>query len=402
MRPIRVALALHTLHLGGAEGQVVELLRGLDRRRFAPTLVTFRAEGHHRGALAELGVPLLVLPLPPSLARPGVAATVLRLAAFCRQAGVDVLHAHDFYTNLIAVPAARLAGSACLVSRLDLAHWYRGLRRELVALASRAADRVWVNAEAIRRMVVDEEGVDPARVTVIRNGIDLARFDAAAAAPSPDALELSGAGLGPCLINVANMNHPVKGQADLLVAVARLAREQPSLRLLLVGDGPLRPDYERLARDLGLAQVVRFAGRRADVPALLSRATLAVSASHAEGLSNAVIEAMAAALPSVATSVGGTPELLRSGVDGWLVPPAFPELLADRLAAVLHAPGRAREMGQSARRRVAELLPLSRMVAAFEETYERLAFERRRRNAKSASGASANAASPEPVAQPLP
>ncbi|HUB10278.1 MAG TPA: glycosyltransferase [Myxococcales bacterium] len=371
-----MALAIHTLNLGGAEGQLVELLRTLDRSRFAPSLVTFRAEGANLGPLTSLGIRPVGFELPPSLLRPAVVRTVVRLAGFCRRERIDVLHAQDFYTNLVAVPAARLAGVPCLVSRLDLCHWYGGLKRQAVAAVSRAANRVWVNAEAVRRLVVREDGVHPQNVELIRNGIDLARFDDAARRPSPDALELTGGGLGPCIIHVANMNHEVKGQEDLLVAVARVARERPGLRLLLVGDGPLRPRWERRAAELGLAVQTRFAGRRTDVPSLLARATVAVSASHAEGLSNAVIEAMAAGLPVVATAVGGNGELVRNGVDGWLVPPRFPSVLADRLAAVLREPGRAAEMGRNGRARVAAMLPLERMVGAFEALYERLARER--------------------------
>ncbi len=401
--PVRVALFIHTLHLGGAEGQLSLLLRSLDRRRVQASLLAFHAEGHHAETLAARGIPTRTVPLPSRLAHPATAATVLWLAAWCRRNRVEVLHAHDFYTNLVALPAARLSGAGCLVSRLDLSHWYGGLRRAALAAVSRAADRVWVNAEAVRRLVVLEDHVAPARVTLIRNGIDLAGFDRSAGAPAPGAIDLSGPDIEPFVICVANMNHPVKGQEDLLAAMVEVAARAPRAHLLLVGDGPLRPDYERRARELGLGPRVRFAGRRPDVPALLSRADVAVSASHAEGLSNAVIEAMAARLPVVATAVGGNVELLRDGVDGFLVPPHAPWALADRILRLLDRPGLAREMGASGRRRVEEELPARRMVASFEALYERMARGRRaRRRSESAARSAGKESGPAVVAQPAP
>ncbi|MHB1844428.1 MAG: glycosyltransferase [Deltaproteobacteria bacterium] len=402
--PLPVAIFIHTLNLGGAEGQVVELLRSLDRRRFTPSLFCFYAEGHHARALRELGIEPEVIPPPRSLGRPEVLVTIARVALACRRRGVRLLHAQDFYTNLIALPAARLAGARCLVSRLDLAHWYGGLRRFAVAWTSRRADRVWVNAEAVRDLVVLEDGVPPERVSLVRNGLDLTRFDSAAREGSAEAIELTGGGLVPCVINVANMNHPVKGQDDLLLAMDRVRRLAPSARLLLVGDGPLRAGYERRARELGLGGCVVFAGHRTDVPALLARATLAVSASHAEGLSNAVIEAMAARLPVVATAVGGNVELVRPGVSGWLVPPSNAAVLAERILVAIERPGEARELGERARSFVEAELSLDRMVQGFERLYERMALDserppRLRRSARSArpSRAPTTDAEPAPV-----
>ncbi len=398
--PVRLGLFVHTLHVGGAEGQLLELVRAIDRRRVEPRLITFHLEGPHVAALAELGVAPEAIPLPSSLARPGTAATIARVAAWCRSRRIDVLHPQDLYTNLVALPAARLAGARCLVSRLDLSHWYGGLRRAAVAWTSRHADRVWVNADAVRQIVAREDGVAGERIELIRNGIDLPRFDGLAAEASAEAIELAGAGIFPSVIQVANMNHPVKGQEDLLAAMVLVLARVPRARLLLVGDGPLRPTYERRARELGLGAAVRFAGRRADVPALLRRSAVAVSASSAEGLSNAVIESMAAGLPVVATAVGGNVELVRNARDGWLVPPRAPWALADRIVWLLEHPGRAREMGASGRRRVEGELPLHRMVRAFEDLYERLARRRDRASASSPKKAAATPDVPGAVPQP--
>jgi glycosyltransferase involved in cell wall biosynthesis len=169
------------------------------------------------------------------------------------------------------------------------------------------------------------------------------------------------------------MHHPVKGQTDLLVAFREVLRWHPGARLVLVGDGVRRPLLERMARELGVAERAHFLGYRRDVPALLSRAALSVSASHAEGLSNAILEAMASRLPVVATAVGGTPELVRDGVNGLLVPPGSPGALARRMSEALADPTRARRMGERGRRVVEREFDLRQMRLGYDALYDELA-----------------------------
>jgi glycosyltransferase involved in cell wall biosynthesis len=242
-------------------------------------------------------------------------------------------------------------------------HHLDGARRAALRLASRLAARVVVNALAIRDLCL-AEGVAPERIAVIRNGVDLDAFDRGAAA---------GAGLppapGPLGVNVANLHHPVKGHEDLLRAFAAVRRELPAARLALVGGGERRPLLERLAGELGLAEAVRFTGQRLDVPAIVARADVVVSASHAEGISNAILEGMAARRPVVATAVGGSPELVADGETGLLVPPRAPGALAAALVALLRDPARARAMGEAGRARAAREFGLDRMRAAYDALY---------------------------------
>jgi hypothetical protein len=148
-----------------------------------------------------------------------------------------------------------------------------------------------------------------------------------------------------------------------------VARQRPDVRLALVGDGVRRPLLERLAEDLGIAARVHFLGFRRDGAAVLARAALAVSASHAEGISNAILEAMARRLPVVATAVGGTPELVRDGVNGYLVPPGAPGALARRIADALADPARARRMGARGRRVVEREFDLGQMRMGYDALY---------------------------------
>ncbi len=237
---MRVVQFTKSFHLGGTEGQVVELIRGLRQTHevFAGVL---EASGPHLGPVLNMGLELSSFPLTGSVARANTALQIGRLAWWLKQVRAELVHVHDFYSTLLVVPAARLARCKVVVGRLDLAHWHGPLRRRALSLLTARADHVIANAGAIRQMLIEEEGISPERVTVIHNGIDLQRFDARLGEPiaSPIPAEVSRDDRL-VVVHVANMNHTVKRQEDLLEAFAILKNQLPQLRLWLVGDGPRR------------------------------------------------------------------------------------------------------------------------------------------------------------------
>jgi glycosyltransferase involved in cell wall biosynthesis len=272
------------------------------------------------------------------------------------------------------VPAARLARAKVIVSRFDLAHWYSPRAHVVEALACRAADAIYANARAVRDMCVREEAVNPERVVVVHNGIDLAAFDRARALPLQAPVPGFEAGTDgksrrPTVVLVGNL-YPVKGHLDLVEAVEEIRRQIPDVLVLCAGEGVMRPTLEQQIRARGLKDTMVLLGHRLDVPALLDRVHVACLPSHAEGLSNAVIEAMAAGLPVVATSVGGNVELVEEGMTGHLIRAHRPALLADRLTALLSAPDRARKLGAHGRARVEMDLTLAAMARRTGDLYD--------------------------------
>jgi glycosyltransferase involved in cell wall biosynthesis len=366
---IRLAQFVRSFHLGGTEGQALELVRGL--HGFDLLLGVLRREGPLLTQALALGHLPASFPLGPSYAHPATLRQMARVARWLQRNQVEVVHAHDLYTTLLVAPVAKLLRRGLVVGRLDMAHFQSGAQRALLAQFTRMADAVVVNAEAIRRMLVAEEGVHPARVHVIHNGLDLRRFDALASAglrtPLPDT------GGNPVVVQVANMNHPVKRQEDLLEALARLAARGTVLHAWFIGDGPRRAEVESRRDALGLQHTAHFLGHRLDVPAVLSRANVGVLCSSAEGLSNAVMEGMAAGLPMVVTRVGGNPELIAHGERGLVVEPHRPAQLAEALAELLAEPGRARQMGAKARTFVQEKLSVQQLCARHAEIYRAVA-----------------------------
>jgi glycosyltransferase involved in cell wall biosynthesis len=369
-RPLRLVQFTKSFHIGGTEVQVLELLRGLPPS-YQVQVGVLKDAGPLRESLWQLGFAPESFPLSSSLVRPQSAWQVVRLARWLRRQRAELVHVHDFYSSVLVVPAAKLAGVKVIIGRLDLAHWHGRAQRLLLDTLTHMSDHVVANAEAIREMLVEREGVAEEKITVIHNGLDVRRFDVrrrqGLTEPLPDT------GGAPVVVHVANMNHPVKRQEDLLKALARLRAEGLTLHAFLVGDGPRRPELERMAGELGLTGVAHFLGHRSDVPAVYARADIGVLCSNAEGLSNAVMEGMAAGLPMVVTKVGGNPELVADGERGLVVPPEQPEALAGALRRMLEDRELGRRMGLEARSFVERELSLERMVRRHDALYQRVA-----------------------------
>ncbi|MGH9726818.1 MAG: glycosyltransferase, partial [Candidatus Acidiferrales bacterium] len=239
-------------------------------------------------------------------------------------------------SNMMAVPAARLARApVILASQRNLAHipWYTPVRRRVVRIIHGLANGVIANSEAIRELLAMEFHIPRERVHVLHNGVDVDRFRNARARGRDVLPTVSPS--GKWILHIANMNSDVKGH-DVLIKAARLISAAiGELHFILIGDGPLRPGFENLVREAKLDACVHFVGRRSDTAELLACADLFVFPSLAEGLPNAVLEAAAAGLPIVATTVGGIPEIIENGVNGILIPPGDSQALADASVRLL-------------------------------------------------------------------
>jgi glycosyltransferase involved in cell wall biosynthesis len=314
-------------------------------------------------------VPVRFVPLEGRLLSLGTLRVVRRVAGELRADGARIVHGYQWRPSLVGALAARLARvPVVLASKRSLSGDSRTERRAWRILG-RLVDAITVNADALRAEAV-AHGVRSAWV-VVRNGIDLERFtiDDTTRAELRGALDLDPARP---IVGAVGRLEARKGHDDLLRAVARLgARGAEALpQVVLVGDGPERGALEVLARTLGIEHAVRFAGTVTDVRPWLAAMDAFVLPSREEGSSNAALEAMACGRPVIATSVGGTEELIEDGRTGLIVPPRDPAALATALATVLDAPEHAARLGAAARLVVEERYAVARMVREIEGLWE--------------------------------
>jgi glycosyltransferase involved in cell wall biosynthesis len=216
-----------------------------------------------------------------------------------------------------------------------------------------------------------EQGYDPSKIVVIRNGIVMARF--AKREPNERLRRDLGIPLSARLVAVFSRLNRMKGVQYFLDAAIVLAARFPDVWFLVAGDGGSRNELEEHARQLGLGQRIVFTGFRTDVPDLLSEATISVLPSLSEGTSNTLLESMAAGIPVIATRVGGNIEVVEDEVSGLLVPPRDSAALVAATGRLLEDPGMALRLGQAGLRRVSEIYSISGSIHQTELLYQRLA-----------------------------
>jgi glycosyltransferase involved in cell wall biosynthesis len=306
----------------------------------------------------EEAVPEIIeLPLRSfgSLSTVGVAR---QFAAWLRERRIDVVQACDRYSNIFALPAAALAGTAVRVGgRRELSPpGQTRAHRVLMRAAYRCAHRIVANSSGAAESL-GNEGVAPEKIALIPNGIDAGLF-----APR----HLPGGDL--VVATVANLR-PGKGHDVLLRAAALVLRQRPSVRFRLIGGGPLAGELGELARTLGVAHAVDFLGHRDDVPAQLAGSDIYAFPSLTEAFPNGLIEGMAAGLPVVASDAPGINELIRHGHTGLLVPPGDHVTLADAILQLADDPARAAHLAAAAHADVQNRYSFERMVTAFEALY---------------------------------
>jgi glycosyltransferase involved in cell wall biosynthesis/CelD/BcsL family acetyltransferase involved in cellulose biosynthesis len=378
---IRLLKFITAFGIGGTERHVVGLSRALDAERFHLHLACLRCRGDFLRELSGLPVPIVEYPIS-RLYNSGAFAAQARFARYVRRHRIQMVHTYGFYPNVLAVPAARLEGGSIVVASIrDITDHLRPVQRRVQRSVCRLADAILVNAEGVRQRLV-ADGWDSERITVIRNGIDLRRFRERGSAPWIRR-EL-GVPAGAPLVTVICRLTPLKGVEYFLEAAAKLAPRVPDARFLVVGDGtflngksaqadPYRLSLMQEAARLGLGDRMIFTGMRLDVPEILSESTVSVLASIGlEGLSNAILESMAAGAPVVATRVGGNAEAVDDGVTGFVVPPRDPAAMAEALLRVLEDPDMGRRFGDAGRRQAVERFSMERMVRQTEDFYEEL------------------------------
>lgn len=379
-KALRVLFCLDTFHVGGTELNAVRTLERLAARGIEVHVACLREEGPLLERVKKANVPIHRFSIPSLLSLHTVAEG-LRFRDVVRRGQYDIVHAHDMYSNMLFVPWARLAGSAGVIASR---RWWNDMPRVAHRVLNRwsyhFAHRVLVNSPAIGSLVQHGEHISGDRVVVISNFVDHEMFSAPGEAYLRRMRSELAIPADAIVIGIVANLHAVKEHWVLLDAVARLTPSWPQLRVILVGDGACRAALQEQARRLDLERHVVFAGAQPHHPSPNYLFDVAVLTSRAEGFPNAIVEAMAAGRPVVATAVGGVPDAVVEGETGLLVPPSQPEPLANALDALLQDPVRRATMGAAGRRRAEKLYDADAVITSLESLYESVA--RRRTQAR--------------------
>jgi glycosyltransferase involved in cell wall biosynthesis len=299
--------------------------------------------------------------------------TVRRLTDELERGGHDLLVTHDHKSNLLGYLAARRAGVPCLAHAhgYDLSLFRMRLYRRLDLLVLRLFPRVVAVSAALRRELL-AAGVPADRVHVVHNAIDVEEFGEGAVERGAAWRRQWGGSSGPVILTVARL-FAGKGLEDFVQAAAIVHAVTPQARFWIVGDGARRPWVRAQIQRLALDGVVSLLGAQRDIAAIMAASDVIVSASHAEGLPNVLLEAMALSKPVVATRVGGVPELVRDGETGWLVAPRRPDALGHALIRVLQDPGQARRVAARAKEDVRLRFAADSVAARMNDVYRLVA-----------------------------
>jgi glycosyltransferase involved in cell wall biosynthesis len=374
---IRVVHIIHSMEVGGAQRQIASLFGALDRARFDLRLICLGRKGVVGEQLEREGFVVAAL---GKKARVQI-GMLMRLVRLLREWKPGIVHCSIFTANLWGRIAGKIAGVPILIaheqSTISLEKWYRRL---IDRVLSRITWRVLTVSEDLRRRVVAEEGIAPARVEVLHNAIDLRAIAAGgradAAGGRADAREQALAGERGLRVGVVGRLEHRKDHLTLVRAAARVVSEIPAATFFLVGEGPDRPKIEAEIARLRLRSSVFLLGERHDVPELLHSFDVYVLSSITEGLSLSILEAMAAGCPVVATDVGGNPELLDDGRAGILTPARDPEALALAVIRLLKSPAQRETLAQAARQRALEGFDIHSVARRLQALYERAVLEK--------------------------
>ena len=350
------------LAMGGAERALVQLATRVDPARFRTSVACFDQSAFGDELAAhQCRVHLL------HKRRAFDLALLLALVRLLRRERVALLHCHDLQSATYGCLAGLVARVPTLYTVQGAVAYSMPRARRLFPWLGRLHRRIVFVARYLQETAVAGYGIRPHRTAVIPNAADVA-----ALRPRPrDPAIARSIGIGPAdpVVGTVGNLRPVKDHATLVRAFALVAQRIPNAKLLVVGEGDQRPALEALVGELGLQRAVQLLGTRGDVPDLLPQFDVFAVSSKSEGLSLAIVEAMACELPVVATRVGGNPDTVVDGETGVLVPPGDEAALAQALVELLQDPGRRRRLGSAGRRRAEAEFSLSSMVERYEALY---------------------------------
>lgn len=360
----KIVYIIGQLGKGGAEVQLYELVKGLNKERFDPMVVSLSEGGYWADKIRKSGVELIELPRKQH----AEFGRLFKLIRIFREKKPDIVHTYMYAANSYGRIAAILTRVPVIIaSERNSAEIDKDKTRTEIYLDKLLAvftSAIICNSSNAAKSLVNRYSFNDNKIFTIHNGIDSDKFSKRADFDNQRKLAKK-------VVGTVGRLYPQKNHQLFLDAARILVEkiEDEDLKFLIIGEGPLKDELKSYAKKLGIDGKVIFTGSRDDVPDLLPMMDVFALTSNWEGLSNAIMEAMASGLPCVVTDVGGNSELVVDGETGFVVPPNDPEILAQKVLYLLENEELAREMGERGRQIVENKFDIKQMVWQYSNLY---------------------------------
>jgi L-malate glycosyltransferase len=362
--PIRICFIIDRLGMAGTEKQLLALIQGLNRAIVKPFLCLLDGDDELSYSLEPQDCLTIRLHVH-SLHKPSTIRAAWNFIHFLRTNKIDIVQTHFPDSTYFAVLLARLVGIKWIVNtRRDLGYWMKPIDRWLTPIYNLFISATITNCEACRQAVITQEKISGKFVVVLENGIDVDSF----VQINSTTTHVNGR---PLRVGMVANIRPIKAHDDFIRAAAIVLKDFPNVEFVLAGNGDATTVMQ-LAENYGIQNHIKLAGSVTAIPDFLSRLDVAVLSSHSEGLSNAILEYMAAGCPIVATAVGGNVELIENENNGLLSPPGNPDAIACAIIHFLRDPEYASRLGAVARQNAVEKYSMKSMLRRYEEFYSNL------------------------------
>ena len=366
---IKILYLITGLKTGGAEIVLYNIVKGLDKTRFEPLVVSIIPIIEIGQRIKKLGIPILSLNVKfkynPSI--------FFRLISILKKENPQILHSHLFHAIFLGRVVGRICNVPIIISSIHSEYVGGFLRNRLLQTTGKLDDVVTIVSQKAKEKMVEARAISAGKTIVIYNGIDINRFkfqDRKKREKTRKELNLKGS--DKVLISVGRL-FKAKGYPYLIEAIKILKKKYPEIVLLILGEGEKRIELEKQIRESNLTKNIFLLGRKDNVLLYLNASDIFVLASLWEGFGLVVTEAMACSLPVVATNVGGIPEIVEDKHSGFLVESKNPLALAKKIDHVLSLnPEIRRKMGEIGRKIAEENFSLDKMVKNYENLYKKL------------------------------
>jgi glycosyltransferase involved in cell wall biosynthesis len=368
---LRILQVVDGFRLGGAEKKLWELIANLDKQKFEILLANIGPTGALEEQFRQLGIEIFQFPrrfafdlLP-----------VWQLRRLMRQRRIDVVQTTLLWADVVGALAAGLAGVPLILSWETVSHegdpFHNNFQRRVgYRLAMKFVDVIVPVSEEIKRSLIRRRRIPESKIRVIRYGVDLEKFHPNGRDLAQAKRQELGVAADAIVIGIFGRLETPKGHRFFIEAFPEVVKRYPQVRAIFVGDGALRQELETAVRQLGISEYVKFLGFRDDVNEILNTVDLFVMPSISEGLPNAVLEAMACEKPVIASAVGGIPEVVHHGENGYLTPPGDARALREILLQCLADRRHWQKLARCARQTVESGFSLRQQIADFQSIFE--------------------------------